>query len=353
MTDVARQISHLSSRQSTLKDVARLAGVSHTTVWRVFNDHRGVGAETRERVHRAMRLLSYRLNPAARTLVTRRSNLLGVITTDRASFGTTSILCGFERAARSAGYYVTITSVETPTRGALRRAVSRLSDQAVEGALTLVPPDPTAAATPVPFPMVAIGPRRHLAAGIVGVDTAAGAAMATDHLLGLGHATVHHVSGPMNCPEARLRRTAWQRTLRAAGAWQPPCLAGDWSARSGYEIGLRLASDPDVTAVFCANDNMAIGVLRAMFEMGRQVPDEVSVVGFDDIPAAEYTTPPLTTVRQDFAALGARCMAILDDLVADPERSVSSSADPGAELAIRGSSAGSPRSRTRPISAPA
>jgi DNA-binding LacI/PurR family transcriptional regulator len=328
-----------------LKDVAQVAGVSHTTVWRVFNDHLGVRAETRDRVHHAMRQLGYRLNPAARTLVTQRSNILGVITTDSASFSTTSILHGFERAARSAGYFVTITSAETSTRGALRRAVNRLHDQAVEGALTLVPPDSTTATImPAPFPMVAIGPRRRAAAGVVTVDTAAGAVVATTHLLERGHATVHHVSGPMNCPEARLRRAAWQRTLRAAGARQPRSLAGDWTARSGYELGLRLARDPDVTAVFCANDNMAIGVLRAMFETGRRVPDEVSVVGFDDIPEAAYTTPPLTTVRQDFAALGARCLTILDTLLTDAEPSVPGMADLVAELTVRGSSGRPPRS---------
>jgi DNA-binding LacI/PurR family transcriptional regulator len=335
-----------------MKDVARLAGVSHTTVWRVFNDHGGVRAETREHVHHVMRQLGYRLNPAARTLVTRRSNTLGVITANSASYAATSILCGFQRAARLAGYFVTMTSADMPARDALRKAVDRLRDQGVDGALALVPPDPaTTARTPEPFPIVSIGPRRRRAPGTVSADTATGAAMATRHLLELGHPTVHHVSGPPNSPEARRRRTAWQRTLRAAGARQPPALAGDWTARSGYELGLRLAADLDVTAVFCANDQTAIGVLRAMFESGRHVPDDVSVVGFDDIPEAAYTTPPLTTVRQDFDALGARCMAILealvtDALVTDPARTVPGAADLAPQLMVRGSAAGPPGQRT-------
>ncbi|MFC0530292.1 LacI family DNA-binding transcriptional regulator [Phytohabitans kaempferiae] len=328
-----------------MTDVAQLAGVSHTTVWRVFNNHRGVRDETRERVHHAIRQLGYRLNPAARTLVTRRSNTLGVITADRVSFRTTSILGGFERAARSAGYFVTITSADTPTQGTLRAAVNRLRDQGVEGVLALVPLDPTTF-TSEPFPIVTIGARRRRALGVVDVGSSAGVAMATAHLLGLGHTTVHHVSGPPSCPEARLRRAVWHRTLRAASGRQPRFMAGDWTARSGYEIGLRLASDLDVTAVFCANDHMAIGVLRALTEMGRQVPEEVSVVGFDDIPEAAYTTPPLTTVGQDFETLGTHCMAMLHALVTDAERTVPCRIQLATHLTIRSSTARSPGSRS-------
>jgi DNA-binding LacI/PurR family transcriptional regulator len=133
----------------------------------------------------------------------------------------------------------------------------------------------------------------------------------TQHLVDLGHQTVHHVCGPPTWPEAQLRAAGWRQTLRAAGRTVPRVLAGDWSPHSGYLAGQRLAVDPRVTAVFCANDQMAIGVLRALTEAGRAVPREVSVVGFDDIPEAPYLLPPLTTVRQDFAELGQHSMQLL------------------------------------------
>jgi DNA-binding LacI/PurR family transcriptional regulator len=135
---------------------------------------------------------------------------------------------------------------------------------------------------------------------VVTVDQVAGAAAATRHLLELGHRTVWHVAGPADWLEARQRVDGWMAALEAAGAAPPPLVAGDWSASSGYEIGKRLASVRDVTAVFAANDQMALGILRAMHEAGRDVPRDLSVVGFDDIPEAQFFTPPLTTVHQDF-----------------------------------------------------
>ncbi|RDI49786.1 LacI family DNA-binding transcriptional regulator [Nocardia mexicana] len=135
------------------------------------------------------------------------------------------------------------------------------------------------------------------------------------HLLDLGHATVWHVSGPSDSLESRDRIDGWRRTLTAAGATVPPPIGGDWSARSGYEAGLMLAAQPGVTAVFTSNDQMALGLLRAFAERGIRVPEDVSVVGFDDIPEAAYLSPPLTTVRQDFDEVGRRSMGLLLQLL--------------------------------------
>jgi DNA-binding LacI/PurR family transcriptional regulator len=143
------------------------------------------------------------------------------------------------------------------------------------------------------------------------VDNRGGAAMATRHLLELGHPTVHHIAGPAAWPEARERTAGWRQTLSDAGARAPELCVGDWSARSGYQAGQRLAADPSVTAIFCANDHMALGTLRALSEVGRRVPAEVSVVGFDDIPEAPFMIPPLTTVQQDFDEVGRRSMDVL------------------------------------------
>jgi DNA-binding LacI/PurR family transcriptional regulator len=178
----------------------------------------------------------------------------------------------------------------------------------------------------------------------VRIDNTAGAALATRHLLDLGHRTVHHVAGPADWPEAAERVEGWRGTLYAAGAIVPPVLPQEWSARSGYERGRILARDPDVTAIFCANDQIALGVLRALHEAGRRVPDDVSVVGFDDMPDSGYFLPPLTTVRQDFSELGRRGIEVLLAQIAAGHQ------QPGQvvlapELILRESTAAPPRSR--------
>lgn len=306
-------------RPSGMMDVARLAGVSHQTVSRVLNDHANVRPQTRERVLEAMRELDYQPNSAARTLVTRRSNTLGIVTVDSTLFGPASMVYGFEQAARAAGYFVSIASINSVTRKSVLDAVNRLREQAVEGIVAIVPRDSGMAALGAiapGLPVIALGVGAGKEIPTVGVDNAAGAATVTQHLVDLGHATVHHIAGPPGWPEARERRIGWRRALQAAGADIPEVLVGDWSARSGYELGQHLAKDRRVTAIFCANDHMALGVLRALSEVGRRVPADVSVVGFDDIPEAPFMIPPLTTVRQDFAALGRRSMELLSELAA-------------------------------------
>jgi DNA-binding LacI/PurR family transcriptional regulator len=156
---------------------------------------------------------------------------------------------------------------------------------------------------------------------VVAVDQLGGAAAATRHLLDLGHRTVWHIAGPLDFLEADQRIDGWRATLQAAGAEVPPLLRGDWSARSGYELAPRLLRSPDVTAVFVANDQMALGMLRSLHESGREVPRDISIVGFDDIPEAAYFTPPLTTVRQDFSEQGRRCLHLLLGQIESGERS--------------------------------
>lgn len=313
---MARSGSESTERPSAMTDVARLAGVSHMTVSRVLNDHPNVRPQTRQRVLDAMQKLNFKPNPAARTLATRRSNTLGIVTVDTTLFGPAAMVYSFEQAARAAGYYVTIASVRSLTPKAVVSAVDRLREQAVEGVVAIVPDDAGADAlrsVASDLPVIAIGVDDGIDVPTVGVDNAAGAAMATEHLLRLGHATVHHVAGPQSWPEARQRLAGWRQALLAGGAPVPEWLVGNWSARSGYELGRRLVSD-DVTAVFCANDHMALGVLRAFAEAGRQVPADVSVVGFDDIPEAAFMIPPLTTVRQDFGAVGRQSVDLLRGL---------------------------------------
>jgi DNA-binding LacI/PurR family transcriptional regulator len=304
-------------RSAVMTDVARLAGVSHQTVSRVLNDHTKVRPETRERVLAAMRQLDYQPNSAARTLVTKRSNTLGIVTFDSTLFGPASMVYGIEQAARAAGYFVSIASISALGRRAVLEAINRLREQSVEGIVAIVPQDSAAEAldaVPVGISLVGVGIGHTSGVPMVGVDNTAGSAMATQHLLALGHPTVHHIAGPAGWPEARERRAGWREALAEAGAPVPEVLDGDWSSRSGYEAGRRLAADPSVTAVFCANDHMALGLLRALHEAGRGVPGDVSVVGFDDIPEAPFMIPPLTTVQQDFGEVGRRSMQLLVEI---------------------------------------
>ena len=314
--------ARVPARPPVMSDVARLAGVSHQTVSRVLNDHASVRAQTRSRVMEAIAELGYRPNPIARALATRGFRSVGVVTNDTVAHGPSSTLLGIERAARERGWGLTIAAPRTASRSAMLDAIEVVLDQGPGGLLVIAPDDRVAEALPAglaDLPVVWVaGPESGTALPTVRVDQAAGGRMATEHLLGLGHRTVWHVTGPGDRDEARSRLAGWAGALAAVGAPAPPPLEGDWSPGSGYRTGRRLAERDDVTAVFAANDEMAVGVLRALTEAGRRVPQDVSVVGFDDLPVAGYTIPPLTTVRQDFDELGRRAVARLARMVDHP-----------------------------------
>jgi DNA-binding LacI/PurR family transcriptional regulator len=304
-------------RPPVMADVARLAGVSHQTVSRVLNSHPHVRAETRDNVLAAIAELGYRPNAAARTLVTRRTRTLGVVSFDTTLYGPASMLYGIERAAAHS-YFVSIASLPALDRRSVLGAVDRFLDQGVEGIIVIAPKTSAVAACSrvgARVPLVAVGCGTHAPLNSAAVDNAAGAALATRYLLGLGHRTVHHIAGPAAWVDAQERITGWRDTLAKAGAPEPELLSGDWSSASGYRIGHRIAASAEVSAVFCGNDHMALGLLRALAERGKQVPGDVSVVGFDDIPESGYFLPPLTTVRQDFGELGRQALALLVDMI--------------------------------------
>jgi DNA-binding LacI/PurR family transcriptional regulator len=295
-----------------MTDVAKLAGVSHQTVSRVLNGHPNVSRATRKEVQAAIRELGYRRNAAARALVTGRTHTLGVISFDNTIFGPASMLYGVERAAHPGGYSVLVANVSAAA--GMFEAVERVLEQAVEGIIVIAPrtTDVTALATvAAEVPLVAVKCGTGAPLPSAAIDNVAGAMRATRYLLDLGHPTVHHVAGPDTWLDAEERVAGWRAALAASGAAEPAMMQGDWSAISGYEAGRRLAPMPEVTAVFCGNDQMALGMIRALAEQGRQVPADVSVIGFDDIPEAGFFWPPLTTVRQDFGELGRRAVAML------------------------------------------
>ncbi|WP_411089446.1 LacI family DNA-binding transcriptional regulator [Streptomyces sp. 061-3] len=308
-----------AGRPAVLSDVARLAQVSVMTVSRVLNESPGVKASTRARVLAAVTELGYRPNSAARTLVTGRSRVLGVVAFDTRLYGPATTLVGIEQAARDAGYTVRVTTLESTGQDSGEEVMRGLMSESLAGVILSAPHDWAAEAlrhltkgTPVVVVDVDIDQE---SAPVVGVAQHAGARQATEHLLSLGHQTVWHVSGPVNWPSAQAREAAWRTTLTEAGQKAPPPLRGDWTARSGYEQGKRLLRRKNVTAVFAANDQMALGVLLALREAGLDVPGDVSLVGFDDIPEAAYFWPPLTTVRQDFDEAGRLALDLLVDQI--------------------------------------
>jgi DNA-binding LacI/PurR family transcriptional regulator len=303
-----------AARSPAMTDVARLAGVSHQTVSRVLNDHPNVREQTRLRVRAAIAELGYRPNRAARALVTGRSQLLGIVAQNSTLYGPASLLAAFEQAAAEAGFAVSVGSVGRLDRESISGAVERHLDQRVAGLVVIAPvasADDALAGMPAGVPLVTIDGDPARPHALVTVDQAAGAREATQFLLRAGHATVWHVSGPPDWYDAAWRIEGWRGALEAAGAEVPPLVKADWSAASGYAAGQMLARMPEVTAVFTANDHQALGLLRAFSERGRKVPQDVSVIGFDDVPEAAFYIPPLTTIRPDFAAVARAGLELL------------------------------------------
>jgi DNA-binding LacI/PurR family transcriptional regulator len=302
-------------RPPAMSDVAAVAGVSHQTVSRVLNDHPSVRPETRQRVLDAIAELGYRRNTAARTLVTRRSGTIGVVSTGSALFGPTSTLIALEVAARDAGLFVSLATVPQWSADRVVAVLEHFMSQGVDGVVVIAAHDEAVEvvrAFSEPVPLVMVGPRA-LPEPLrsVAVDHYAGARMAVRHLLDLGHRDVVHLAGPADWMDARQRIEGWRDELEAAGLAVGDPIPGDWSADRGYDVGREMVAGDLPTAVFAANDQLALGMLRAFAEAGVRVPVDISVVGFDDVDGSANFYPPLTTVRQEFGALGRRCIEVL------------------------------------------
>lgn len=296
----------VNSRPPALSDVAARAGVSHQTVSRVLNNHPHVAAPTRQRVQQAIDELRYRRNMSARVLATGQSHAIGVIALSSTLYGPSSMLRAVSSAATAKGMSVTVDYIAEYDETTIRSAFDRLAGHGVAGLLAVLPSSSAAdlladlARDLLPV-IVVDGP---VGNANVSVDHHAGGVLATRHLLEQGHSTVWHVAGPPEWDGSRAREEGWRTTLAQAGAEEPPLLRGDWSPDSGYRAGMLLSRIPECRAVFVANDHMALGLMRAFDERGRRIPEDVALVGFDDIPESGYFSPPLTTVRQDFAEVG-------------------------------------------------
>lgn len=323
-----------------MRDVAALAGVSRQTVSRVLNEHPDVAPETKNRVLQAMQGLGYRMNNAARALGTRRSRTIGVLASDALQYGPSRSIAAIESASRAAGYWVSAAFADAGDDESVVSAVEHLIAQGVEGIVVVAPHARTLRALGTlraGVPVVTLhsagrGPRG------LSVDQAAGARLAVAALADAGHRRIAHLAGPADWLEAESRAEGYAAELAARGLDVAPVFTGDWTARSGYEAAAAVL-DTDVTAVFAANDQMALGLLGGLHEAGVAVPEQLSVVGFDDVPDAAFYWPQLTTVRQDFEELARRAVA---SLIGEPDTAVSGLVPVAPELVVRRSVAPPP-----------
>ncbi|WP_194410552.1 LacI family DNA-binding transcriptional regulator [Microbacterium cremeum] len=300
-------------QRPSIYDVAKQAGVSHMTVSRVLNGHPNIRESTRERVLQAIDEMNYTRSSIARALATRRAMRIGVLVDSPVQWGPNSTLRAIESAARDAGYAISAFSISDDEESKIDTGVVELVTQGVD-ALCVIAPRASSLdllrqqSTGLPTLVIKAEPdaEMHTAA----VDQRAGAMTAVMHLIELGHRSIAHLSGPLDWYDARAREQGWRDALADAGLSIAPPVVGDWTSDYGYTFG-KTHDFSEVTAVFAANDQMALGVVHGLAERGLRVPDDVSVVGFDDLPDARHFLPPLTTVRQDFAALGALALQIL------------------------------------------
>jgi DNA-binding LacI/PurR family transcriptional regulator len=338
------------SRGVVMVDVARLAGVSQKTVSRVVNGAPHVRPDVRERVTRAIEELGYRPNVAAQALARERSHTIGVLALGTRFFGPSRRVFTLEHEARQLGYTMALTSVPDLSACSVADGIDVLLKRRVEGLVVEVPThliniDPAQlAGLPVVTSAGWISGVPHQA--VVDVDQEEACRGLTDYLLGLGHSTVWHVAGPRDWDAAQKRLRGWRSALQNAGVRAPRVFYGDWSAASGYQQGRKLAARDDVTAIFAANDQMAMGILRAFHEAGREIPGGVSVVGFDDVPEAEFQMVPLTTVAVDAEEAARRILAELLQMIEGAEPPAGTVIIPGTELIIRSSSG--PLGRNQP-----
>jgi DNA-binding LacI/PurR family transcriptional regulator len=331
-------------RAPNIRDVARLAGVSYQTVSRVLNDSPSIRPSTKQRVLDVIDEVGYRPNQAARALVTSRSRTIGVLSSQSVHYGPTTSLNAIEIAAREAGYRLSVTSISTGDYASIRSGLDYLLSQSIEALVVIAPQVRVFDAISelsIDVPFVTLESTGRNPGRSLSVDQVEGARLATRHLIELGHSEILHISGPQDWIEAEARMQGYLRELGDADLRTRAPVLGDWTAHFGYYAGLELLRFRDFTAVFCGNDQMALGFMHACREVGLSVPDDISIVGFDDIPEAAHFLPPLTTVRQNFVEIGRRAIELLLTELRGGEQTSHLPIPP--ELIVRSSTARAPR----------
>lgn len=311
------------SKRVTMLDVARLAGVSYQTVSRVINHHPSVAPSTRVRVLEVIKQLNYRPNKAARSLAARQSRTIAVITYNMKFYGPTQMVINIEQSAREAGYDLIFSNFDPTRDDDLTTIADQLLQWSVDGVLIIAqvnsPSYNKLAEQFAGTPLIQIDNRPGAETPSIIVDQRYGTELVTRHLLELGHEQICEISGPLHSFASVARHEGWQDTMARAGLQHGASIQGDWSAESGYQAAQQLLQQHSFTALVVGNDQMALGAMSALTQHGLRVPEDVSVVGFDDVPEAAYFSPPLTTVRQDFSELGRKGLEYLVELIQTPE----------------------------------
>lgn len=312
----------MKTKRPTLRDVAREAGVSYQTVSRVINDNSHVSPDTRDRVLKVIDTLGFRPNRAAQILQTERSHTLEVV---MPYFGFNRVLYDMARASNQLGYHFVISAVSTEEfPSILESSASRLID-----GLILIPLIPIndnydeliRLTDGLPFVQIGAKLGAHLPSVIY--DQAKGARLATQHLIDLGHRKIAEISGPLLNYDGYDRHQGWLATLEDNGIEPEISVEGDFTIDGGYQVMRELLDvSMDFTAVVIGNDSMALGAQSALRERGLRVPDDVSVVGFDDLPESAHFIPGLTTIRQDFAVLGRLAVEYIISMIENPDTPV-------------------------------
>lgn len=294
--------------RSTIKEVASVAGVSTQTVSRVINERPDVSSETRKRVQEVINRLGYQPSALARSLISQRSHTLGVVTAGLRYIGPSRTLSGIASAAEEAGYSILLKELAGFDANDVAPIFQALLSRHVDGIIWAVPEIGenrkwvTNPPSDIRIPVVYLTMQPQANIPVVSIDNYSGGRMAVSHLLEQGYRKIGHIAGPLDWWEARERMTAWKDALKDAGqaVQENQFIEGNWSSASGAQAVEKLFEQyPEMDSIFVANDQMALSVLHAVSERGLDIPADIGVVGFDNIPESAYFWPALTTVEQD------------------------------------------------------
>jgi DNA-binding LacI/PurR family transcriptional regulator len=313
-----------NSQKVTIFDVAKMCGVSYQTVSRVINGSPAVSAKTRRLILDAIGTLGYHPNQFARGLKTRRSCLLEVITFGVETYVPRELMFALGRAALTYGYSLMFTDIKSDNIDEENRVLAHLKSGLCDAAIMTAPVENTLferiIANPPPVPIIQIRNKRGSSMPSVMIDQLVGSQLATRHLIDLGHRQIAEISGPLNYHEALTRHMTFLDTLKASGLSPVESVeAIEWMPQEGYQAAKQILDRGTAfTALVVSNDYLALGAILALKERGFRVPEDVSIIGYDDSPEAAYFTPPLTTIRQDYDALAQQSIQYLVELIYNP-----------------------------------